>query len=33
MRVENRSLWYRVLASRYREVAGIIAEEGRFNSV
>jgi len=33
MRVKNRSLWYRVLASRYREVGGIIAEEGQFNSV
>jgi len=33
MRVENRSLWYRVLADRYREVGGIIAEEGQFNSV
>ena len=33
MRVENRSLWYRVLAGRYGEVGGIIAEDGRFNSV
>ena len=33
MRVENRSLWYRVLASRYGEVGGIITEEGQFNSV
>ena len=33
MRVENKSLWYRVLASRYREVGGIIVEEGQFNSV
>jgi len=33
MRVENRILWYRVLASRYGEVGGIIAKEGQFNSV
>jgi len=33
MRVENKSLWYRVLASRYGEVGGIIAKEGQFNSV
>jgi len=33
MRVENRSLWYRVLAGRYGDIRGIIAEEGRFNSI
>jgi len=33
MRVENKSLWYRVLAARYREVGGKIAEEGQFNSI
>ncbi|XP_024636485.1 uncharacterized protein [Medicago truncatula] len=33
MRVENRSLWYRVLFARYGEVGGKIAEHGRFNSV
>jgi len=33
MGVENRSLWYRVLASQYEEVGGIIVEEGQFNSV
>jgi len=33
MRVENRSLWYRVLTGRYGEVGGIIVEEGQFNSI
>jgi len=33
MRVENKSLWYRVLAGRYGEVGGIIVEDGQFNSV
>jgi len=33
MMVENRSLWYRVLASRYGKVGGIITEERQFNSV
>jgi len=33
MRIENRSLWYRVLSAIYGEVGGKIAEEGRFNSV
>jgi len=33
MRVENRSLWYRVLAGRYGEVGGVIVEDGQFNSV
>jgi len=33
MRVENMSLWFRVLLDRYGEVGGKVAEEGRFNSV
>jgi len=33
MRVENRSLWYRVLSARYGEVGGTTVEEGRFSSV
>ena len=33
MRVENRSLWYRVLSAKYGEVGSKIVEEGRFNSV
>jgi len=28
MKVENRSLWYRVLVARYGEVGGSIAEGG-----
>jgi len=33
MRVENRSVWYRVLAGRYGKVGCIIVEDGQFNSV
>ena len=35
MRVDNRSLWYKVLTARYGEVGGIniTVEEWRFNSV
>jgi len=33
MRVENRSLWYRVLVVRYGEVGGCVAEEGKVNYV
>jgi len=33
MQVKNKSLWYRVLASRYGEVGGKIIEEGQFNSI